>query len=382
MNILLIGEYNSSHYGLKIPLEKMGHKVTVIGHGDGFKHRKSDINYRIKYTSGLSYYLRRLIYSLSSIDITSLSIYSQINKLKHRLKDYDIVQLINETPFAATPDVEKKLLEYVFANNKNVFLLSCGTDYVSVKYAFDKKFRYSILTPYFEGRGTRKEFWHALKYLSKPYVDLHEFVYRNIKGVIASDFDYHLPLLDNEKYIGLAPNPIDLEKLTYSEPKVDGKIIIFHGINLNNYYKKGNDIFEEALEILKQTHSDKIEIFTVKNLPYSEYIQALESSHILLDQVYAYDQGFNALEAMAKGKVVFTGAEKEWLEYHNLKEDSIAINALPDANSIAGKLKWLVDNPEKIIEISKNARKYVEENHDSLIAAKNYLEKWQSKMES
>jgi len=36
--------------------------------------------------------------------------------------------------------------------------------------------------------------------------------------------------------------------------------------------------------------------------------------------VYAYDQGFNALEAMAKGKVVFTGAEKEWLELYNLEE--------------------------------------------------------------
>ena len=34
MNILLIGEYNSSHYGLKLALQQLGHKVTVIGHGD------------------------------------------------------------------------------------------------------------------------------------------------------------------------------------------------------------------------------------------------------------------------------------------------------------------------------------------------------------
>ena len=29
----------------------------------------------------------------------------------------------------------------------------------------------------------------------------------------------------------------------------------------------------------------------------------------------------NALEAMAKGKVVFTGAEQEWLNHYDLKED-------------------------------------------------------------
>lgn len=381
MNILLIGEYNSSHYGLKIPLEKLGHQVTVIGQGDGFKQRKSDINYHIKYTSGPSYYLKKIIYSLTSIDITSVSIYRQVSKFKHLLKDYDIVQLINESPFSATPDVEKKLLDYIFANNKNVYLLSCGTDYTSVKYADDNKFRYSILTPYLEGRGSKREFWHVLKYLTKPYIDLHDFVYENIKGVIASDLDYHLPLLGHEKYLGLAPNPLDLEKLPYSEPKMNGKVIIFHGINTNNYYKKGSDIFERALEILKKTHAEKIEILTVKNLPYSEYIKSFETSHILLDQVYAYDQGFNALEAMAKGKVVFTGAEKEWVTYHNLEADTIAINALPDAGAIAKKLRWLIDNPKKITEISKNARTYVEENHDSFISAKNYLAKWQSKME-
>src|SRR5690606_40995011 len=94
MNILLIGEYNSSHYGLKIPLEKLGHNVTVIGHGDGFKHRKSDISYKIKYTSGPMYLLRRFIYLLTSVDITSVSIYNQVSRFKELLKGYDVVQLI------------------------------------------------------------------------------------------------------------------------------------------------------------------------------------------------------------------------------------------------------------------------------------------------
>jgi glycosyltransferase involved in cell wall biosynthesis len=103
-----------------------------------------------------------------------------------------------------------------------------------------------------------------------------------------------------------------------------------------------------------------------------------DNCHIFLDQVYAYDQGYNALEAMANGKVVFTGAEQEWLEYYNLKEDTVAINALPDSNKIVEKLEWLIFNPKKIIEISKNARVFIEKEHHYKMIARQYLDTWKT----
>lgn len=380
MKILLLGEYNSSHYTLKEGLQKLGHEVLVVGLGDGFKKRVVDINFKVRYTKGFSRIIRQIIYKVLRINITSNNIKKQFNNQKQHFKDFDIVQLINESPFQTIPKVEQELLNFIFKHNKNVFLLSCGTDYVSVKYAFEKKFRYSILTPYFENKVDKKDFWHVMMRLTEPYIKLHEYVYKNVKGVLASDLDYHLPLLENEKYLGMVPNAIQHEKLKYQELKVTGKIVIFHGINITNYYKKGNNIFEEALDILNKKHAEKIDIITVKSLPYNEYIKAFDKAHILLDQVYAYDQGYNALEAMAKGKVVFTGAEQEWLDYYNIEEDTIAINALPDANKIAEKLEWLVLHPEKITEISKNARAFIEEHHNYENVAKIYLEKWQSKL--
>lgn len=380
MKILLLGEYNSSHYTLKEGLQKLGHEVLVVGHGDGFKKRKVDIRYTLKYTEGLSGKLKSIIYRVFGFDITSWLIKKQFNSFKEQLTGFDVVQLINETAFNATPKTEKALLDFIFKNNKNVFLLSCGTDYVSVKYAHDKKFRYSILTPYFNNKISKKDFWHALMYLTKPYIELHKYVYKHIKGVLASDLDYHIPLLENNKYLGMMPNPINLEKLDYIDLKVTGKIVIFHGINEKNYYKKGNDIFEAALAILKSNYAHKIEIITVKSLPYDDYIKAFDTAHILLDQVFAYDQGFNALEAMAKGKVVFTGAEQEWLDYYNIEENTVAINALPDAEKIAKKLEWLILHPEKITEISKNARAFIEKEHHYINVAKMYLDTWKSKL--
>ena len=115
----------------------------------------------------------------------------------------------------------------------------------------------------------------------------------------------------------------------------------------------------------------------VENLPYSEYIQRYDKAHIILDQVLGYDQGYNALEAMAKGKVVFTGAEKEFMDHYQLKEP-VAINVLPDADQIYKQLKELITQPEKIIEIGKRARNFIEKEHHYRSIANKYLNVYSS----
>jgi glycosyltransferase involved in cell wall biosynthesis len=380
MKILLVGEYNSSHKTLKDGLVALGHEVTVVGLGDGFKKRMVDINFKDPYASGFPLFLKKVWYRLFKVDLTSLSIKKQFFDKKHLFESNDIVQLINENSFQCLPHIEKQLLSYIFKHNPNVFLLSCGTDHLSVKYAMEKKFRYSILTPYFEKKGDLKLYQPILKYMTAPYKKLHEYIYENIKGIIASDLDYHIPLTGDTKYLGLAPNPIDLSEIEYIPLSSTEKIEIFHGINRANYFKKGNDLFEAALEIIQKKYPEKVNITTVVSVPYDEYIKAYDKAHILLDQVYAYDQGFNALEGMAKGKVVFTGAEQEWLDYHGIEADTVAINALPDPVEIAKKLEWLIENPEQIITISKNARAFVEKRHDHVESARDYLGKWKSKL--
>ncbi|MEZ4791904.1 MAG: glycosyltransferase [Gelidibacter sp.] len=337
-----------------------------------------DVLLKTNYTKGFMLFVRRVLLKVFKEDINSLSIRNQFNRKKHHFQGYDVVQLINESAFNCVPSIEEELLTYIFANNEAVFLLSCGDDYSSIRYASEKRYQYSILTPYFEGKVTAKAFQYALKYITEPYKILHNHIFKNIKGVIASDLDYHLPLQEHGIYLGMIPNPVNTEKLEYLDAITNDKIIIFHGINNSNYYKKGNDIFEAALAIINKKYRERIEIATVGSLPYSEYIKIYDRAHIVLDQVYSYDQGYNALEAMAKGKVVFTGAEQEWLEYYNLEADTVAINALPDAEKIAQKLEWLILNPEKIIEISKNARAFIEREHDYVNVAETYVMTWTS----
>ena len=110
----------------------------------------------------------------------------------------------------------------------------------------------------------------------------------------------------------------------------------------------------------------------LESLPYSEYIKSYDRAHILLDQCFAVDQGYNALEAMAKGKVVFTGAGKHFCEHYNLERNAVAIHAAPDTESIYRDLKFLIENPSKINRISENAIAFIEKHHYYLTIAQRY----------
>jgi len=78
---------------------------------------------------------------------------------------------------------------------------------------------------------------------------------------------------------------------------------------------------------------------------------------------------------MAKGKVVFTGAEKEFDIHYNLTE-KVAINALPDVDSLVFKLVYLIENPNEIKAIGKRARQFVEKEHDYIKIAEKYIKAW------
>lgn len=375
MRILLVGEYSRLHNSLKEGLQVLGHEVLLISTGDFFKKYPSDILLTRKYDSGIPAKFKVGIYKLFGIDITSRSIKNQFLKHREQLKGFDVVQLINESPFTIQPKEEIAIINFLSEHNKKLFLLCCGTDYISVSHAMSDAHPYSIFSGYKDGSFPKERFSPMTKYVTAPFKDLHDFIYKRISGVIASDMDYHLPLLDHPKYLGLIANPVNLSRLTIPENKMGEPIVIFMGINRGNYHTKGISYFEAALEIIKKKYSNRVKIDVVENLPYTEYIARYNKAHILLDQVLAYDQGYNALEAMAKGKVVFTGAEDAFEKQYKLTAP-VAINALPDATQIVNELSKLIESPNLITEIGKRAKQFVVAHHDHVKVAGEYVAVW------
>ena len=376
MKILLIGEYSRLHNSLKEGLQKLGHNVTILGFKDGFKDFPVDFPLEKKWDSGFRKKIKIALLILTGFDISSYLTYRQFWKNKKKFKGFDVVQLINENSFFCDYTHEKKILEYLFKHNQKVFLLSAGDDYMYVNYNFEHPQNPSIVQPYLAGKLADAAFSNVLKFRTKAFEKLHNYIYENIQGVIATDLDYHLPLQNHPKYLGLIPSPMNVDTFPKKEVVINERIVIFHGINRESYFKKGNDYFEKALEIIMKKYDTKIDVFVTENVPYNDYINRYNQAHILLDQLYGHDQGSNALEAMAKGKVVFTNASTIFEKHYKLTE-KVAINALPDVDYLVSELSFLIENPTEIIAIGKRARAFIEKEHDYLKIAAKFLAIWQ-----
>lgn len=380
MRILLVGEFSRLHNSLKEGLLALGHEVVLVNNGDGFKNFPADISIRAHFfKSKLGNIPRQIWFRIFKYDLALLEHGIRFWWVSKRLKNFEVVQLINESPIQTISKFELFLLKRIFKQNQKVFLLCCGIDYVTVNHMLQKKDRYSVMSAYFEGiPEAKKQYDYFFDFVDKPHQKIHKFLYKNIRGVIASDLDYVRPLLGNEKYLGIIANPINTDKISAIDNKISEKVNIFLGINTGNSFKKGVSFFEKAIAIIQEKYPNKVVITITHDIPYSEYQNHFKKAHILLDQVYCFDQGYNALEAMAKGKVVFTGAEIEFLNQYHLKENEVAINALPDVNYLVEKLSFLIENPTEIERIGKNAIQFILNEHHYITQAKKYVAVWQT----
>ncbi|NDP27190.1 MAG: glycosyltransferase family 4 protein [Flavobacterium sp.] len=375
MRILLIGEYSRFHNSLKEGLQELGHDVFIVSNSD-FRKFPVDFSTDSKFcnTKFINIF-RQSIFRLFSFDIATLEIGLRFYLLLNNFKNFDIVQLISENPIKTTKKIELFLLKKIFNKNSKIFLLSCGADFLNMKYDLEHKNKKSILWPFFKDPNLIKEYASYFDLLKENHKKIHEFVLTNCNGIIATDFDYTEATKNNPKYLGLIPYPINFNKINFEKLEIKDKIILFLGANKFNYHQKGIPYFEKALTIIKEKYNSKVELIIAENIPYNQYITLYDKAHILLDQVYAYDQGYNALEAMAKGKVVFTGAEQEFSDYYKLSE-RVCVNAKPDVDYLVNELSLLIENPDEIIAMGKRARAFIEKEHHYIKIAEKYLKVW------
>lgn len=378
MKILLLGEYSRLHNSLKEGLVALGHDVKIVGTGDKFK--MFPVDYSIAAKTCNKYNWTKLVCSairkLTGFDLEKTERAIRFYKLLPKLKGFDHVQLINSDALETYPFLARLLYKKLFAFIKNRSLLICGDETPVVSYQLTGELKYSVLTPYLQDPSLQRTFPYSLKYQKKGYRKTFTYLVENCQKRITSDLDYEIPMQKMGYSTTFIPNPINTDRLKHQELVIADKIVIFLGINRLSHLKKGILYFEEALSLIQEKQYKTIEIITTENLPYAEYMSRYHKAHIILDQVHAYDQGYNALEAMAQGKVVFTGAENEFLQHYQLVEDEVCINALPDANKIAKKLSYLIEHPEKIIEISIKARNFIEKEHEYKRIAQRYLDCW------
>lgn len=378
MKILLLGEYSGVHNNLGNALKKNGYEVLLISNGDGYKSLGADIFITYKYISSRNIFLRKLINLYYILLMYSgfkgcLQIFRYINVIK-KMKGYDIVQLINPL-FLSDYGSIVNLLTFIYLkkHNKKIFLSALGDDYVWVKYCLNKNFKYSIFDRL--SIKTIKQYIFPLHYIygfMNPF--LNKYVVKNVNAVIPGLYDYYAAYKDFENCTEIVPIIMEVDERKGIE-FTGFPIKVFHGWQPGKDIRKGNDLLDRALKKIESDYPGKIDYKIVGGVTYAEYIKKFNDSHIFLDQCYSQDRGVNALLGMSKGKVVFSGFEKDVQNYFEISYIPI-INALPYEDKVYSEIKLLILNPLKIQEYSSKAINFIKDFHNPNYILDKYRKIW------
>ena len=124
MKILLIGEFSRLHNSLKEGLLTLGHEVILVNNGDGFKNYPADISIRANFfKSKLGNIPRQIWARIFKYDLALLEHGIRFWWISKKLKNFDIVQLINERPIQTTSKLELFLLSNLMRGYNRVYVM-------------------------------------------------------------------------------------------------------------------------------------------------------------------------------------------------------------------------------------------------------------------
>lgn len=365
LRILIIGEFSGFAKNLKSGFTDLGHKVTIVSAGDGFKKIETDsddIKYSNKRLKLFGKYIPKS--HLLFAPFENRKIQRRLNLISEHI---DIIIVINygfTTNSILKAGVNLKYIKKILSNGAKLMMICCGGDPALYNNLYNNNLKYSE-----QFQGFSKKLLHK--------DSKFEFLIRESSLIIPTSFEYKNSIdiyckknKFNVNIVNVIPIPIPILNCTINSV-INKKIVIFHGIIREN--DKGTIYFLSALEKIKDDFNDKVEVIIDGKMPYNEYIKLLDKMDILLDQTNSYGMGVNAVLGLMKGKVVLGGNEPENEENMGLGKVPI-INVIPDIDYIYNILKELILNPEKVDKIKLESRKFAVENLDAKIIANRYLE--------
>lgn len=363
--VLLLEDYSSFHLNLRDGLRELGIDARVASSGDIYKNFGRDIDLSFTTSSNrlINYYRLAKTY---------------LSSWKHFSKN-DVVQLI--TPRILYGKVSDAFFfNHLKKENGKIFYAACAADvtyFEAYRNGITKKYGYSIQEGMLKDfnisdNSEKKILWEDDQFKNEEKKYLEKF-----DGIIPVLWDYYLPYVSvkQKKLQPLIPLPINCNNLIYKDNIVKEKIKIFHGIPGNREYFKGSYIILEALKKTEEKYPGSVDVVTVKNVSNKEYINKLNSCNILIDQVNSYDLGMAALQGLALGKVVLTGAEPDALKAKGLNHVPY-FNAIPDVDQICSLIEFLIENKSEIPVLGYQSRKFAEEHHGHIKIAQKYVEVW------
>lgn len=368
MRILLLGEYSNVHHTLALGLRELGHEVTVASNGDGWKNYPRDIDLkreRLGFIGGLTF-------------------------IKNNIKNvvcftnYDIVQLINPIFIDFKAELVSPIFNYLHRFNRKIVLGAFGMDYYYVKACLDyKTFRYSDFNFGENERISKDNELFKRDWLYGGKGKLNRIIAEKSNCIVAGLYEYYASYKTHFKEknkVYFIPFPIkpDVKKTLFHREK-GSPLRIFIGIQRTRSQYKGTDIMLNAAKRILKDYPQSCKLVVAENVPFEQYVNMLNNSEVIIDQLYSYTPAMNALEAMSRGLIVVGGGENENYAILNEKELRPIINVQPNEQSVYDALKYLVEKRDEIVpKLRQDSMEYILKHHDYLKIAKQYTQLYNS----
>lgn len=365
MKVLFLGEYSGVFMELSKGLNKLGVETFRVSSGDSFKKYSADYLINLKKNSRINSVLS-FFFGISYL-LEFLRIWPE---LKLKLKNYDIVQLNNPRFLPFGDLINMYIIKYVSRHNRKVFLSVLGDDYYVDKWNFQNNKKMPLYTSMsLKKKMGKKGVWEKV---------LTDYCINKCTGIIPGAFSYKAPYQWSSKLCSVIPFACDEKRIGAPFTLKDSEpIVIFHGWQKGKETRKGNDVFDRVLKKVVNKYGDKVIYKVVQNVPFDEYQKLYSSCHIFIDQLYASDKGTNGMYGMASGKVVFSGFQKECLEaYVHYNGEEIGVSASLNEDELFNQFCDIIENRRRMEKISGNAIKFVKENHEATVVAKQFLKTW------
>lgn len=352
MKILLIGEFSAFHKNLKEGLITLGHDVTIAANGNGWKKIPFDIDLSLASTS----IFNRLKYRKMLFDFV------------RQAKGYDVVQLVNPFVFPVNLFPYEYVLSQLKKNNKKLFLAAAGSDSYFWLHG-RKKLAYGPFDDYLKYDLKRDKD----PYENNTFLSANEFCAQLVDGIIPVMHEYKVSYEHCKNVRDVIPLPVNISEIEFIEKPINGKLVVFHGLNRPGF--KGTHYVEEAFAKLNQKYPNDLELIIDGKMPLNDYLQLMRRTDVVIDQTNSYSLGLNGIYALAMGKIVLGGAEPESLLSMNLSSSPV-FNIRPGAADIIEKVEYLLNNKHLIPDQSSQSRSFAETVHSHIEVAKKYIATW------
>lgn len=188
----------------------------------------------------------------------------------------------------------------------------------------------------------------------------------------------HFAKLYNYEINEILPLAIDLRNIPFIQSEIilnDFPVKILHAPTKRSF--KGTVYIEQAISQLRG-EGYNVTLKIIEGITHAQLYDEYKKCDVFIDQISTGWFGTSAIEAMAFGKPTCAYYDELYFQYIDYAHEIPVINI--NRENIIDKLKELLNSREKLPEIGKKSREFVEKYHDLKNVTKKLVDIYHSKV--